>query len=124
MSKKHQSEPVVQGFDLKVGPCRVNVVPMAEFEIGQDEECCGIYKSVPKTICLNTRRQPQEQAISLVHEVLHALWDVYSIHRAKDDEEDIISRLDAPLAGVLADNPLLIVKLHQALTNSKPIMEQ
>lgn len=74
------------------------------------------------TIMLDPSLSPCQQAETLIHEVLHALWDHMMIP-PKPTEEDVVSRLGVGLATVLLDNPKLAADLMGALVAGKPIIQ-
>ena len=60
---------------------------------------------------------PQTQAEVLIHELLHACWPYRwnACQRPDDIEEDLVTLLAPQLAGVLRDNPSLVLWLTQSL---------
>ncbi len=62
---------------------------------------------------------PAEQARTLLHEALHAVWSVYGLP-ARVTEEGACSRLEGPLLCLLRDNPHLVSAV-KAATEGKPL---
>lgn len=58
---------------------------------------------------------PVQQAGVLLHETLHAIWQVYAIPRRGLTEEEAVARLEAPLLMLLRDNRHLVEALYSAL---------
>lgn len=106
---------------IKVGPVDVTVTPLDRMT-AVERGVCGLYHSATKKIEVSPRQTPQTQAAILIHELLHAVWDVHAI--PKDGEEAMILRLEAPLAGIIRDNPELLGVLHQALCNDVPVVRE
>jgi hypothetical protein len=57
----------------------------------------------------------------LMHEVIHAIFDIYKI-KGRLNEEAVCENLDAPLAALLVDNPHLVDKVRDAILYSTPIL--
>lgn len=71
------------------------------------------------TIVIDPDQPPAEQARTLLHEALHAVWSVYGLP-ARVTEEGACSRLEGPLLCLIRDNPHL-VKAVMAATEGTPL---
>lgn len=59
------------------------------------------------TIRVDLTAPPTDQADTLLHEALHAIWQVYGLP-AKVTEEEAATRLAGPLLALLRDNPEVV----------------
>lgn len=57
-------------------------------------------------------KQGGETADTIIHEILHALWDKMFVGKG-DDEEAIVSKLGTGLTTVMKDNPELFKALQK-----------
>lgn len=57
-------------------------------------------------------QHPIEEADTLIHELLHAIWFIMSIDHGGLDEEAVVRRLSSGLIGVFLDNPALLTYLQ------------
>lgn len=85
----------------------------------RDEECKGVYgftTAMKATIFLNPDQTPDNQRLTLWHEIMHALaesvmgnphWDNLG-EGPTEREEKIIRLFESPTLLVLRDNPLLV----------------
>lgn len=65
----------------------------------------------------------QQQADTLLHEIMHAVWATRAFPPTMT-EEDCCTRMASGLATVIRDNPLLIREIILALTENMPLFEQ
>lgn len=75
------------------------------------------YDAAQQLIRVRTDLPPQLTAECLLHEVIHAAYDVGCLDVA-DSEERVVSVLGAQLSQVIRDNPDLIAYLQYALALS------
>lgn len=96
MAKKKPELPKA----LFVGPYWYRVNLTEDFDTGNDGECS------PSNLQIRVRASlPLERAAeTLLHEGLHAIWDLAALGD-KYDEEEIISRLSPLLFQTLKQNP-------------------
>ena len=59
-----------------------------------------------------------EEADTLIHELLHAIWFIMSIDHGGLDEEAVVLRLASGLVGVFLDNPELLAYLQSIKNHS------
>lgn len=72
-------------------------------------------------ILIEAENTPEEREVSLVHEMVHAVWP-HRLHKLNGqvlkgkDEEDFVHALDGPLTAALRDNnlPRLFGEMHAA----------
>lgn len=81
---------------------------------GYDDTAAGLYEACNSAILIDARISPQEQARVLLHEILHAVWDIRNMPKSVT-EELACSLLDGALATVIRDNPILLTLLGDAL---------
>ena len=64
-------------------------------------------------IVIDPDQPPAEQARTLIHEALHAVWSVYGIP-ARLTEEGACTRLEGPLLCLIRDNPAMTAAIIAA----------
>lgn len=69
-------------------------------------------------ITLNGRSSTTQSANTIVHEVLHAIWDGQALGK-NPDEERIVTALANGLTQVMRDNPQLIDAIQSLLSERK-----
>ena len=107
---------------LKVGYATISVVGISPAE-SSAQGLNGGYTASMHRVEINTGLPPAEQAAVLVHELIHACFDVYGLKDEKLCEEDVCTALDGPLTALLTDNPTLPGVLHQAVNHGRNILE-
>lgn len=60
------------------------------------------------TIAIQDHQAPVEEADTLLHEILHAIWHQMSINCGPLDEEPIVRRMTSGFMQVFLDNPELL----------------
>lgn len=72
-------------------------------------------------ITVKNDQHPIEEADTLLHEILHAIWYCMSIAEGGADEEAVVRRMSSGLIQVFMDNPQLLNYFADVynLTNSK-----
>lgn len=63
-------------------------------------------------------QHPVEEADTMLHELLHAIWFIMSIDQGGVEEEAVVRRLASGLIGVFLDNPDLLVYLQSIKNHS------
>ena len=63
-------------------------------------------------------QHPVEEADTLIHELLHAIWFIMSIDHGGMDEESVVRRLASGLIGVFLENPDLLAYLQSIKNHS------
>ncbi len=108
--------------NLQVGHCSVSVLPFPE-GVGEALGHLGDYTASSKRIRLSDEMPASEQAEVLLHEVIHACFDIFGWNERETlTEEQVCTFVAKGLAQVFQANPILHEKLHQALTNGKDIV--
>jgi hypothetical protein len=82
---------------VKVGPFDFKIV-----EIDRSDDW-GFYDPVKMEIAVQADCNQHVKAETLLHEILHAIWDVYSVKKG-DGEERIITALAMGLSACVRDN--------------------
>lgn len=97
---------------VRVGPFDVRI----EHLTGMDHDNrLGDYSTTDLLIRLREKYcSEQQRAETLLHEIIHAVWDVYGI-KAKEGEERAVGLLSIALSAVIRDNPELIAWLTKSL---------
>ena len=85
-----------------------------------DHDHRGMFNEPEGTIEVATDQPPAEQAETLIHELLHAIWSSRHM-KARLTEESAVTQLASGLATVLRDNPLLPQLLLGALVNGEDL---
>lgn len=106
---------------LKVGYAPITIVPLSGPD-ALEQGISGSYSPALQVIEICTTDIAARQASTLVHELIHACFDVYRLKTDKLTEEDVCEALDGPLTALFTDNPLLAGMLHQAVNHGKPIL--
>lgn len=71
-------------------------------------DCLGRTYSQQCAIVVKTGQHPVEEADTLLHEILHAVWYCMSIAEGGADEEAVVRRMASGLTQVFMDNGHLI----------------
>ena len=98
---------------IKVGHLIVDLIEMDQKEadsIGAD----GLFSYRHATMRINVDQHPSQLLETLLHECLHALWAVAGF-TARDEEEDIVTRLTPLLLTLFVDNPGLLDIIDEQL---------
>ena len=98
---------------IRVGPFDLTIKPLT----GEDrDKCLGMFSETQMSILMRDQyASDQQEAETLLHEILHAIWSVGGC-KAKDHEERVISQMSIVMAGVFQDNPDLIEWLKEKLS--------
>ena len=98
---------------VRVGPFDIAFIPLRAEE---RDECLGQFSKVGMAIELREAYGNQQQeAETVIHEVLHAVWYIMGIHGKPEAEEAIVNRMSVGLAMVFRDNPDLIEWMKEQL---------
>lgn len=90
------------------------VVFDSESPLGSDNlGTCDNHKCI---IAVREAQHPVEEADTLIHEVMHAVWYCMSISEGGAGEEAVVRRMASGFTSVLMDNPDLL-KYLQAVQN-------
>lgn len=57
-----------------------------------------------------------------MHELIHALYDIYGLPQGKMGEEQIACQLGAAMAALHASAPELLAIVHLAIAHGKPMV--
>lgn len=99
---------------LKVGHRTYTVRAMTKKEHTHEDGCLGLCKKRAAEILVWPAVSPCDQADTLLHEILHACWDV--MHLGDEvREETAVSNLSSSLCQVFRDNPGLIETIRMGL---------
>ena len=101
---------------LKIGHRTFRVEPFEPDGIG--DHPAGYVKNRTGVIGVDRTDPPDEQADTLVHEILHVIWNQASLPDAAP-EEAAVTHLAHGICQVLRDNPDLIVILVKGLEGKK-----
>lgn len=106
MSVKKPLAPLPLPDEIKVGFRSYRVFLHAEELAGPDGPAVGQCRHNASEIHVATSQPPREIANTLLHEIMHGIWDVYTLgETVKNDEESIVNCLTNGLCGVIRDNP-------------------
>lgn len=89
-----------------------------------DEKCekfSGLFHDRLGLIEINADQDPGQQADTLIHEIIHAIWTTRG-WSPQMTEEQVCTRLASGLATVIRDNPDLMTLIDQALHCGVPIV--
>jgi len=100
-------------FKLRIGHFDIQVIPLSARR-AKTLECFGFYDSEDRTIAIKHPMQVSAQVETLLHEIIHAIMDIWK-YEGTMDEETVCANLDGPLTKVFQDNPHLLAILALAL---------
>jgi hypothetical protein len=107
------------GFDNIPSPIKVGwkryKVELVDKVMVEDLECYGSCDFNTETILLREANKGKQMDETLLHEVLHAISDMYTLNL----EEEVIKPLSSALYTVLEDNNLEITRKHITSVNLK-----
>lgn len=89
---------------LKIGPYRYEITFKKDLTNDKGDALYGWCQNGEHTISIRTDLPIERERTTLVHEVLHALWDMSALPN-KPAEEQAISTLAPLLIAFLEDNP-------------------
>lgn len=88
---------------------KVNVVEPQSTLYGNGDECYGQIDYDKQTIDLRNSNSTEQNEVTLIHEVLHGIGNMYSM----DLTEEVVSKLADALYTVVKDNGLEIKSTNQ-----------
>lgn len=71
-------------------------------------ESLGTCNNQLMLIAIKEGQHPVEEADTLIHEILHAVWYTMSISMGGAGEEEVVRRMASGLTAVMLDNPQLL----------------
>ena len=98
---------------IKVGAVDYSIEELPP-DVGREAKLLGDSDTLMSNIRLDFSKNRCVVANTLLHEILHVLWDLHSISH-KDGEERIIESMSNGLAAVFRDNPKLTQWIVRAL---------
>ena len=105
---------------LKIGHRDISVIPMTPSE-SETLGAWGQWEPAHGLIRIAAHLAPTEQVRILLHEIIHACWNIYRLPK-RVDEEMACERLDRALATVFRDNAEVLGVIHQGLSNGVPVV--
>ena len=90
----------------------VNLAPASELD---DGETRGLLEHRDHTVKLLEGMHPQQEAETLLHEILHIAWEYWGSGAPELDEETAVSAMATGLSTVMRDNPWLLKYFHRCL---------
>lgn len=78
----------------------------------------GQYSPEESNIFINSKKDPQEFPNTLLHELMHAVWDNYNLSEL-DKEEKIVTMFANGLTQIFLTNPEVLSYLQGALNNQR-----
>jgi len=99
---------------IRVGPFDVAIEKLRAEE---RDECLGQFSRIAMSIEMRDQYiNPQQEAETLLHEILHVIWYVMGIQGKKEYEEKTVNQMSVGLASVIRDNPELMQWLRKKLS--------
>ena len=89
---------------------------LSDFPKGFGERLDGETDFTTQTIHVHGDLLPQTKAATILHELLHVIYDEYGI-AVGDSEERVVSAFTNGLSQIIRDNPGIIVDMIQGLKN-------
>lgn len=87
-----------------------------------DADAYGLCDPAAHIIYITTEASPAAQASTLIHELIHACFQINGMPSDGLNEEDVCRGLEGPLTALFRDNPRLPGVIRKALTENKPIV--
>lgn len=98
---------------IRVGPFDITIKQLAGEE---RDRCMGMYSDTQMALLMReTYHSEKQEAETLIHELLHAIYSVFGV-KPKDPEERVISQMSIGMASVIRDNPKVIEWLKEKLS--------
>lgn len=91
---------------IKIGPYEYEVLECEQIKSDKGEDCWGLQDTFNHKIMVSSKIKPDRQKVVLIHELLHALYELQGLPR-KAEEEHVVTCLAPVLFQVLKENPEL-----------------
>lgn len=92
--------------EVRVGFRTYRVIEHKHDIAGPNGAAVGLHRGTSNEMHVSSAQPAREIANTLLHEILHAVWDVYSLGDTEhNDEESIVNALANGLCGVIRENP-------------------
>lgn len=104
---------------VKVGYMRMALTFVPEALLGDSR---GQWRQHDSTILIADHLSPQDQAETVIHELLHGCYPVFDMPAGLDApnvEEIVVSTIAPHFSQIIRDNPLLMTWLRQCLSTDK-----
>jgi hypothetical protein len=108
---------------LTIGAYEVKVRAQEAIDVPASKTWYGFYDTETKEIGLKIDQTPWEQGATLIHEIIHAVWDTCNFPK-RMSEEAVCTKLSCALATILVDNPRLMSALAGAIYHEIPIVKE
>lgn len=105
---------------IKIGGRRYAVSPMP---VGDRAELLGRIDRDHSTLVMNPNVSPDNQAETLLHEILHGVYFAYGL-KPGADEETVVTAFGTGLMAVFVDNPTLYKTLMDAALRGRPVVKE
>jgi len=92
---------------IQIGPIKVRVIQFSAKFCRQNPDVFGSYDPAIAVIEISDRLSPDRRLVTFLHEIGHAIWNVYEIGKVSD-QEAIVSLMAVAWANVYQDNPYLL----------------
>lgn len=110
----------MEGVIIQIAPDRkITVRPL---EPGERPKWWGYYWSLTSEIALDATGTPAQQADTLLHECIHALWDHRKMGK-RVSEETVAAHIGEGLAMLFGSNPHILHAIAGALNHGVPIFQ-
>lgn len=94
-----------------------------EVSSSKGESLLGQFDSNDWTIFVKNGQHPFEEADTVIHEILHAIYYVLRMDPEVDsDEESVVAKFASGITGVLAENPDLFPYLQAAFARQAALL--
>ena len=107
---------------IKILHLEYEVLPISSKAVIYEGSNYGLHIPQDNVIYIDAAQSPAEQVRILCHELIHAIWWAHTIPKMARDEEQICGVLEAPLAGLLRDNPKLLERIRAAYDKKEPLV--
>lgn len=102
---------------IKIGPHRYTIHEVGK-EWSEDQDAHGKTNTNTHEIWINTTYTTSHILDTLIHELLHAIWNQYGLGE-KEEEETVVHRLSTGWTQVMSDNQHLVKYINQSLKRMK-----
>lgn len=92
---------------IKIGPRTYDIKYVEDLRSEDDKQIHGQCHPDELTISLHTGQKKNTEQDSVMHEVLHGIFNLIHLHMP-DLEENIVCRMSPVLLGVIKENPKLV----------------
>lgn len=118
MSQAQKKSP--DNFKIILGHKEIEILPLERTD-SDAHEVHGFYFPNHSKIKIDMSQNVAESAETLVHEVLHAVWNQMCLKSENVNEEDVVTALSKGICLLIKQNPDFFTLVKNAIINNKKI---